>query len=214
MEGGRGSSKNKRSGTTKGAKVSLKDIASTTLKAVEDGSFEIGDTSFGLKESIDYAIENMVLFRADSELSHWSSNNTTTGDVGSTLSATTLHITVSECSTLVGARRLKELLTSSNIEDQRVGVLNFASAKNPGGGFMRGAQAQVRFHHRRTWIRSSSTTYLFSHLGRVNCSVIDDISCFDEQNRATIFPVTQERPQGRILQPRNALHPTRPILSL
>ncbi|KAF8911668.1 hypothetical protein CPB84DRAFT_1762532 [Gymnopilus junonius] len=86
-------------------------------------------------------INNTTLFRPDSDPSEWSSSAPSADDVRLTSTSET-EITVSACSTLVGARNLKELLVTEKEENSKVGVLNFASAKNPGGGFIGGAQAQ------------------------------------------------------------------------
>lgn len=125
-----------------GGKVSLKDIAASTLKVIEHGSYDVDSISYDLKEKIDLLEASTAYYAADSDISEWSSIPQALVD-----SELNVHITVSECSTLAGARELKERLQSpsDSLDDivKKVGVLCFGSAKNPGGGFIRGAQAQV-----------------------------------------------------------------------
>ena len=134
-------------GKASSSKPSMKDIAASTLKNIEHGSYEADGISYDLKEKIDLLKVNTTYHAADSDLSEWSAIPQTLVD-----SESRVHITVCECSTLTGARKMKECLQSptespeanSASVQKKVGVLSFGSAKNPGGGFIRGAQAQVQ----------------------------------------------------------------------
>jgi uncharacterized protein (TIGR02452 family) len=127
-----------------GGKPSLKDIAASTLKNIEQGSYEVDGVSYDLKEKIDLLKANTTYYPAESDLSEWSTIPQTLVD-----SESGVHITVCECSTLLGVREMKRCLQSptespdANIAG-KIGVLSFGSAKNPGGGFINGAQAQVQ----------------------------------------------------------------------
>ncbi|EDQ99623.1 uncharacterized protein LACBIDRAFT_316238 [Laccaria bicolor S238N-H82] len=79
--------------------------------------------------------EHTTFYPPNSDLGDWA------GVTPSTTTAVT-QILLAECSTLEGTRNLYESLLLDPSENKRIGVLNFASAKNAGGGFIRGAQAQ------------------------------------------------------------------------
>jgi hypothetical protein len=125
--------------------LTRKDIAASTLKNIEYGSYEVDGISYDLKEKIDLLKANTTYYPPDSDLSEWSTVPHTLVD-----SESGIHITVCECSTLTGAREMKKRLQSpkespeANDSARKIGVLSFGSAKNPGGGFRKGAQAQVQ----------------------------------------------------------------------
>ncbi|TFK74677.1 hypothetical protein BDN72DRAFT_893018 [Pluteus cervinus] len=126
--------------------TTLREIASSTLSAVETGSYELDGVIHDLAESIQFLKQNTEFYSPDSELSQWSTVP------GATPSSET-KISLIETTTLDGSRRLSTYLASAQTDSKVVGVLNFASAKNPGGGFIRGAQAQEES------IARSSTIY-------------------------------------------------------
>ncbi|KAF9228511.1 hypothetical protein BS17DRAFT_692783 [Gyrodon lividus] len=126
----------------------LKDIAVTTLKAIEAGSMTSAGISYDLSAKIRFSNHNTRYYTPnDSLLSGWTSN----APKSSTHS--TPEISILEISTLDGARLLYDTLSSRSTSYGRIAVLNFASATRPGGGFLGGAQAQEES------IARSSTLY-------------------------------------------------------
>jgi len=107
---------------------------------------------YDLKSKIIDTINHTQYFGPEDErMSRWADANLQTGESNSTGDSdpgkqedgtAKTKIIIGEYSTLVGTRRMHEVVQ----DKERIGVLNFASAKRPGGGFINGSQAQVCFH--------------------------------------------------------------------
>ncbi|RAY11753.1 TIGR02452 family protein [Actinomadura craniellae] len=103
-----------------------KAIAAQTVEILERGHYTApSGRTVEIAEPVRRAIAGTLLHRPD-EL--------TTGPAGPATGDTLIEVT--DETTLAAARRLTEAA------DDPVLCLNFASAKNPGGGFLRGAHAQ------------------------------------------------------------------------
>lgn len=109
-----------------------KKIADETLEAIEHGSFKLDGITHDLAAATKRAESRAKYYAPDSFLSSWSKSPY----VSLSVAAPETQITFSNISTLDGARYLTGTTQGS------IGVLNFASAKKPGGGFLSGAQAQ------------------------------------------------------------------------
>lgn len=129
----------------------LRKIAEETIKAIEQGTFVLQDVAHDLRTRIEDSKRRTLYFAPDSLLSTWSTKiqpTTTTSMIATNVLPPT-EISILEISTLDGARYLATNASQSG----KIGVLNFASAKKPGGGFLNGAQAQEES------IARSSTLY-------------------------------------------------------
>jgi uncharacterized protein (TIGR02452 family) len=109
--------------------VQLKDLAQETLRIIEDGAYiSVSGKSVSIADAVLNSISGTTLYRPEdfASLSVQRSDN----DVSP-------KVEVTGETTAQAARRLVE---EEGIE--HVVALNFASAKNPGGGFLGGAKAQ------------------------------------------------------------------------
>ena len=125
-------------------------LAESTLEIIEAGQYTVGDVQFDIRPQLDEMVLGTCYYAADSLLSVWrhptSASNTARNRA--------TEISIVEISTLEGASFLSTVsYTSPEGSRRRVGVLNFASARKPGGGFRSGAQAQEES------IARSSTLY-------------------------------------------------------
>ncbi|KAI3619056.1 hypothetical protein WG66_000449 [Moniliophthora roreri] len=123
-------------------------IAEETLEVIKKGSYTHNGTVYILKDKVEALKRGTRYYAGDSLLSNWRHSPSTVAAAGGEKERST-SVSILEMTTLEGARYLSKNTTTP----QTIGVLNFASAKKPGGGFLTGAQAQEES------IARSSTLY-------------------------------------------------------
>ena len=107
-------------------------IAQNTLSILETGDYILENgNQVDIKQELASCVSNTKCYNPDNLLEIQQKVLSTAPQFSST------EFEVRNETTLMGAKRL-----ALSQQYQKIGVLNFASAKNPGGGFLKGAQAQ------------------------------------------------------------------------
>ena len=118
-------------------------IATDTLNILKVGGYQSPSGSqINLEDDVTFCNDNSVLYTEDDL------RNVTRGQLA-TDEDSPAKIEIRCCTALQAAQALV-----TRVGEERVGVLNFASAKNPGGGFLGGSKAQEES------IARSSSLYL------------------------------------------------------
>jgi uncharacterized protein (TIGR02452 family) len=165
---------------------SLRKItAKETLKILEDGFYVLpNDTKISIKEEQDYA-ENNSKYYTSSDLDK----------IKNTIVNCTQYQTKIE---VVEETSINAIIRLNNEGFSNVMCLNFASAKNPGGGFLNGAQAQEESIARSSGIHNcqvKNIAFYENHRAMKSCVYTDSmiyspkVPVFRKDNGELIEPI-------------------------
>lgn len=141
-------------------------IAKDTLQILEQGYYILSDSKIDIQEDQSYAVDRTMLYTpedSDLILSKYQQEDQSLSTTYKVINQTTLDAT-------------RDLI-AQGIADPF--VLNFASAKNPGGGFLGGSQAQEESIARATGLypcQLKAENYYKTHRGLRTCLYTDTMN--------------------------------------
>jgi len=135
-----------------------KDIFQSTLSSLDNGSYAVKEVGeIPLKDAVARCVKGTILYDAESVLSNWNNPASADGEAGASGVSESAgqtkgrcEITMQNMTTLAVARLLESLGSSKENsgafelerKENKIGILNFADAKMPGGLVVEGASAQ------------------------------------------------------------------------
>ncbi|EEB95112.1 hypothetical protein MPER_05972 [Moniliophthora perniciosa FA553] len=159
-------------------------IAEETLEAIKKGSYTHNGTTYTLKDKVEAMKRETRYYAGDSLLSNWHHTPSAAAAGAGGEKERTASISILEMTTLEGAR----YLSTNTTTPQKIGVLNFASAKKPGGGFLTGAQAQEESIARSSTLYPSLMTDIASKFYNYHLK--------PDRKRILLFPCDDLLPRG------------------